>query len=167
MSWDRDLFALFDDPGHGALTDPGGAEYGQVSLAGRLMACVDSEITLNVAGVGALEATLQRVADGWLLLADEEQDWVVRTAAVRSVESVSVRAIPEEAWPPFARVDVGSAVRRIAESGERCLVRLIDGAEHEGTLRRVGQDFCEVVTAEQRRTVLVPFVSIAAVRSRR
>lgn len=178
MSWDEDLFALFDELEQQAsalyaadrdaeVADRSRAEYQQVSLAGRLMASVDSEVALTVAGVGPLEGTLQRVADGWLLVTARDQDWVVRTAAIQTVESVSVRAIPEVAWSPLARIGFGSALRRIAESGERCVVRLVDGAQHDGTIRRVGQDFCEVVTGEQRRTVLVSFAWIAAAQSRR
>ncbi|GAB3865721.1 hypothetical protein GCM10028801_36620 [Nocardioides maradonensis] len=177
MSWDEHLFALFDDLEHQAsalyaaerdaeVADRSRAEYQQVTLGARLMASLDAEVTVHVAGVGPVEGTLQRVADGWLLLAARDQDWVVRTAAVQSVESVSVRAVPEVAWSPLARIGLGSALRRVSELGERCVVRLVDGAQHDGTLRRVGQDFCEVVTGEQRRTVLVSFDWIAAVQSR-
>jgi len=178
MSWDEDLFALFDELEQQAsaayaadrdaeVADRSRAEYQQVSLAGRLMASVDSEVVVTVAGVGTVDGTLQRVADGWLLLTARGQDWVVRSAAVQVVESVSVRAIPQMAWSPLARIGFGSALRRVAEGGERCVVRLTDGAQHDGTIRRVGQDFCEVVTGEQRRTVLVSFEWIAAVQSRR
>jgi hypothetical protein len=178
MSWDEDLFALFDDLEHQAsalfaadreaeVADRSRAEYQTVTLAGRLMASLDTEVTVTVAGVGALEGTLRRVADSWLLVSAREQDWVVRTAAVQAVESVSVRAIPEIAWSPLARLGFGSALRRIAEGGERCVVWLTDGTRLDGTLRRVGQDFCEVVTGEQRRTVLTSFDWIAAAQSRR
>ena len=89
---------------------------------------------------------------------------VARIAAVAS--RVGVRAVPEVAWSPLARIGLGSALRRVSELGERCVVRLTDGAQHDGTIRRVGQDFCEVVSGEQRRTVLVSFDWIAAVQSR-
>ena len=178
MSWDEDLFTLFDELEQQAsalyaadrdaeIADRARAEYQQVTLAGRLMASVDSEVVLGVAGVGPVEGTLQRVAAGWVLLTARGQDWVIRTAAVQTVESVSVRSIPEVAWSPLARIGLGSALRRIAESGERCVVRMTDGTQHDGTLRRVGQDFCEVVTGEQRRTVLASFAWVAGVQSRR
>jgi hypothetical protein len=178
MSWDEDLFALFDELEQQAtalyaadreaeVADRSRAEYQQVSLAGRLMATVDSELTVTLAGVGPVEGTLQRVSEGWVLLAAGDQDWLVRTPAIQTVEGVSVRAIPEVAWSPLTRIGFGSALRRVAEAGERCVLRLLNGSQHDGTIRRVGQDFCEVVTGEQRRTVLVSFEAIAAAQSRR
>jgi len=177
MSWDEHLFALFDDLEQQAsamyaaergpeVADRSRAEYQQVTLASRLMASLDAEVTVTVAGIGPLEGTLQRVADGWLLMTARDQDWVVRMAAVLSVESVSVRAVPEVAWSPLARIGLGSALRRVSEVGERCVLWLTDGGQYDGTIRRVGQDFCELVTGEQRRTVLVSFDAIAAAQSR-
>jgi hypothetical protein len=177
MSWDEHLFALFDDLEQQAsaqyaaerdaeVADRSRAEYQQVTLASRLMASLDGDVTVAVAGVGQLEGTLQRVADGWLLMTARDHDWVVRMVAVLSVESVSVRAVPEIAWSPLARIGLGSALRRVSEVGERCVLWLTDGAQYDGTIRRVGQDFCELVTGEQRRTVLVSFEAIAAAQSR-
>lgn len=178
MSWDEDLFALFDELEQQAsalyaadrdaeIADRSRAEYGQVTLASRLMASVDSELTVTITGIGPVAGTLQRVTEDWLLLTSRGQDWVVRSPALQSAESVSVRAVPEVAWSPLARIGFGSALRRIAESGERCVVWLTDGTQLDGTVRRVGQDFCEVVTGEQRRTVLASFAAVAAVQSRR
>lgn len=82
------------------------------------------------------------------------------------MEGVSVRAIPEVAWSPLARLGLGSALRGLAEAGERCVVHLRDGGRYDGTVRRVGRDFCELVTGEERRTVLVSFGALAAVQSR-
>ncbi|MCL2541068.1 MAG: hypothetical protein FWE71_01245 [Nocardioidaceae bacterium] len=177
MSWDEDLFALFDELEQQAsaayaadrdaeVADRSRAEYQQVTMAGRLMATVGSEVTVSVSGVGQVEGELQRVADAWILLTTGDQDWVVRMPAVHTIESVSVRAIPEVAWSPLARIGFGSALRRLSEAGERCVLWLTDGTRHDGTLRRVGQDFCEVVTGEQRRTVLVSFDHVAAAQSR-
>ncbi|WP_141014099.1 hypothetical protein [Nocardioides sambongensis] len=178
MGWEDELFALFDELEQqaGALyaaerdaevADRSRAEYQEVSLAGRLMASVDSEVTLGIEGVGAVTGTLERVAGGWTLLAARDQDWVVRLDAVATVEGASVRAIPAVAWSPVARLGIGSALRRLSEAGERCVVHLRDGSRHDGTLRRVGQDFCELVTGEERRTLLLPFHAVAAVQSRR
>ena len=177
MGWEDDLFALFDDlEGEASAlaavergaehADRSRAEYQTVSLASRLMASVGSEVTLGVVGVGTLTGALDRVAEDWLLLSAGQHDWVINAHAIITVEGASVRSIPEVAWSPLTRLGLGSALRRVAEAGERCLVHLRDGSRHEGTLRRVGQDFCELVEGEDRRMVLVPFRGLAAAQSR-
>ena len=177
MSWEDELFALFDDlEGQaGALAavergaehaDRSRAEYQAVTLASRLMASAGTELTLGVAGVGRVTGTVDRVAADWVLLSAGQHDWVVTADAVTTVERASVRSIPEVAWSPLARLGLGSALRRIAEAGERCLLHLRDGSRHEGTLRRVGADFCELVEGDDRRMILVPFSALAAAQSR-
>ncbi|MBM9460710.1 hypothetical protein JK386_12420 [Nocardioides sp. zg-536] len=177
MGWEDDLFALFDDLEdqasalHAAersaeLADRSRAEYQQVTLASRLMATVGSSATLGVAGVGRLTGLVERVTQSWLLLGSGERDWVVNLDAVGTVEGASVRAVPEVAWSPLTRLGLGSALRRIAEAGEPCVLHLRDGSSHTGSLRRVGGDFCELVEGEERRTVLVAFSALAAAQSR-
>lgn len=177
MAWEEDLFALFDDLESQAeaayardreaeIVDRSRAEYAEVAFAARLMASVGREVTIDVRGVGPLQGTLERVATGWLLLSAGTADWVVRQDAVGSVIGASERAVPAVAWPAVARLGLGSALRRLAESGERCLVHRVDGRRHDGVVRRVGQDFAELATGEAGRIVLVPFRSLAAVQSR-
>lgn len=179
MGWEEELFALFDDLEqqadalYGAERDPeladrSRAEYQQVTLASRLMASVDQEVTLDVLGVGAVSGLLERVATGWCLVvggSPTAPDWIVALSAVTRVSGASERSVPEVAWSPLTRLSLGSALRRLAETGERCVLHLADGARHDGTLRRVGQDFVEVVEAGGRQT-LVPFVHLASVQSR-
>jgi hypothetical protein len=177
MGWEDELFALFDDLEdqasalHAAdrtaeVADRSRAEYQQVTLASRLMASIGTAVTLGVRGVGHVSGTVERVADGWLLLAAGEHDWVVNADAVTSAEGASLRSVPELAWSPLTRLGLASALRRIAEAGEECVVHLVDGGRHDGVLRRVGADFCELVAGEDRRTVLVAFTALAAARSR-
>ncbi|TWG95138.1 hypothetical protein L615_000500000820 [Nocardioides sp. J9] len=177
MGWEDELFALFDDLEdqasalHAAersaeVADRARAEYQQVTLASRLMASAGTSVTLGITGAGRVAGTLERVADGWLLLSAGDHDWVVATGAVATVEGASVRSVPEVAWSPLTRLGLGSALRRIAEAGEECVLHLRDGTRHEGVLRRVGADFCELVEGEERRTVLVAFTALAAAQSR-
>ena len=174
--WEDRLFSLFEDLEHQAealydaeraaeLADRGRAEYQQVTLASRLMASVDRDVALEVEGVGRLAGTLQRVGSGWCLVRGAGQDWVLRTAAITLVGGASDRALPEVAWSPVARLGFGSALRRIAEEAERCVVHLRDGRRHEGVLLRVGSDFVEAAAAGETR-VLLPFDAIAGVQSR-
>lgn len=176
MGWEDDLFALFDDLEDRAaalydaerepeLADRSRAEYRQVSLASRLMASVGSDVTIDVLGVGAVAGRLERVADGWCLVSGAAQDWILVLAAIGAVHGAAERSVPEVAWSPVARLGLGSALRRLAESGQRCVLHLIDGSVRDGVLRRVGADFVEVRTGSD-RVLLVAFATLAAVQSR-
>jgi hypothetical protein len=176
MHWDEQLFELFDDlegqasalydVERGAeLVDRSRAEYHHVVLAGRLVATLGSAVALEVTGVGRVEGELRRTGDGWCLVSGHRQDWIVRTARIQVVHGASERSVPEVAWSPLQRLGVGSALHRLAESEARCVVHLGDGAQHEGVVRRVGQDFAEVESPAGAR-LLVAFDAVAAVQSR-
>jgi hypothetical protein len=176
VSWEGDLFALFDDLEQQAeamydaergveLADRSRAEYHHVTLASRLMACVDQEVVLDVRGIGPVAGTLERVGTGWCLLRGVAQDWVIRAEAIVVVHGGSDRSVPEVAWSPVAKLGLGSALRRVADAGERCMLHLVDGSLHEAVLRRVGADFVEARVGEG-RTVLVAFAALAGVQSR-
>jgi hypothetical protein len=177
MSWEEELFAYLDDLEGQAgalyaaerapeLADRSRAEYQSVTLATRLMAAVDHDVTLELTGVGAVSGRLARVATGWCLLRGAGQDWVVRLGAVAAVQGGSDRAVPELAWPPVARLGLGAALRRLADAAEPCTLHLTDGRSHDGTLVRVGADFVELATGEAGRLVLVATDHVAAVQSR-
>ena len=178
MAWEEELFALFADlEGHATalydaerapeVVDRSRSEYQQVALDGRLMASLDLELTLELVGVGAVTGRLERVASGWCLVRGHGQDWVIPLTAVAAVHGASDRSVPEVAWPPVAKLGLGSALRRLADSGEPCTLHLTDGRCHDGVLLRVGRDFVELVTGEAGRVVLVAFSLLAAVQSRR
>lgn len=177
MTWEEELFSLFDDLESQAsaayaldreaeIADRSRSEYAQVTLAGRLMASVGMELVVEIRGVGPVHGTLERVAKGWFLLSGPGVDWVVPQAAVGAVTGASDRAVPEVAWSAVARLGLGSALRRLAESGERCLLHRLDGIRLEGRVRRVGADFVEVVTGEPARVVLLAYDALAAIQSR-
>ena len=176
MTWEDDLFSLLDDLEQQAealydqerdvdLADRSRTEYAGVTLASRLMASVDAEVALEVRGVGRVAGVLQRVGTDWCLVSGAGQDWVLRTAAVDLVRGVSERSVPEVAWSPVARLGLASALRRIADAGERCLVHTVAGAAYELVLVRVGADFVEARGSDG-RLVLVPYEGLAAVQRR-
>lgn len=177
MAWEDELFALLDDLEQQAeslyaaerapeLADRSRAEYQQVTLASRLMASVGEDVTVEVAGVGRVAGTLERVAAEWCLLRASDQDWVVRLAALGSVAGASGRAVPEVAWSPLARLGLTSVLRRLADVGERCVLHDRSGSTVDGVPVRVGADFVEVAVGEAARRVLVAFANLAAVQSR-
>lgn len=176
MSWEEQLFSVLDELEQQAealydaerdldLADRSRSEYAQVSLASRLMASLDAELTLELRGVGRVTGTLQRLGLGWCLVHGGGQDWIVRTAAITVVHDASPRSVPEVAWSPVTRLGLGSALRRLANAGERCVLHLVDGTRHEAVLTRVGEDFVEGATAAE-RPVLMAFSGLAAVQSR-
>jgi hypothetical protein len=176
VDWDEQLFAFLDDLEHqaealydadrvGELADRSRSEYAAVSLASRLMASVGRPVVLEVLGVGLVSGTVQRVGADWCLMHGPSQDWVVRLPAVLSVEGGSERSVPEVAWSSVSRLGLGSALRRLADAGERCLLRAVDGSTRDVVIVRVGRDFVEATMGEG-RTVLLALHTLAAVQSR-
>jgi hypothetical protein len=176
MSWEEEVFALLDDLEQQAeamyaaerdadLADRSRAAYREVTLASRLMASVGEALRLDVTGIGAVAGVLERVGDDWCLVVGAAQDWVVHLPAVTVVTGAAERSVPEVAWSPVAKLGLGSALRRIADAGERCVLHLVDGTTYDALLRRIGADFVEATVGEE-RTVLVAFGALAAVQSR-
>jgi hypothetical protein len=176
MTWEEQLFALFDDLEHQAegmfqvergqeIADRGQAEYSRVTLGSRLMASLDRDVVVDVVGVGNVGGTLQRVSVEWCLVAGQGQEWIVRLPAVRQVRGVSERSVPEAAWSPISRLGLGSVLRRIAQERQQCLLHLLDGSRHDVRPERVGVDFVEATVGESARA-LFAFSSIAAVQKR-
>jgi hypothetical protein len=176
VDWDEQLFAFLDDleqhaeavydaDREGELADRRRSAYAEVTLAGRLMATVPSEVVLDVQGVGSVEGVLRRVAADWCLVHGAAQDWVVPLRAVVGVMGASARALPEVAWSPVARLGLGSALRRLADSGERCRVHDTGGGVRDVVVIRVGHDFVEATMGKD-TTVLLALASVAAVQSR-
>ena len=91
---------------------------------------------------------------------------MVRTETVAAVHGGSERAVPEVAWAASARLGLGAALRRLADTAEPCSLLLTDGRRHDGTLVRVGADFVELASGEPSRLVLVALDHVAALRSR-
>jgi hypothetical protein len=176
MSWEHELFALFDDlEGHAAalweadreaeLADRARTEYAAVTLASRLMASRGHTVALDLPHVGRVEARLDRVGDGWCLLGDVGQDWIVPLPAVAAVHGAAERSVPEVAWSPVDRLGLRSALRRLADADARCLLHLHDGSRHEVRVERVGADFLECRDTAG-GALLVPYAALVAVRRR-
>jgi hypothetical protein len=174
MTWEEQLFAYLEDLEQQAegvfgierdleVAERAAAEYAAVTAASRLMASVGGEVTLQVQGLGHVEGSLRRVADGWCLVRTPAQAWIVRHDAVTSIKRASPRSVPEAAWPVAGKLGFGSALRRLAEAGEPCRLVLRDGTRFDARVVRVGRDFAELVAGDSTDAVLVRFSVIAAV----
>lgn len=176
MSWHHDLFAFLDDLEGQAqaafevdrdaeLVDRARVEYARVTLASRLVASVGSQVELTLPWVGRIAGELSRLGSGWCLVSGRGQDWIVPLASISLVRGASDRSVPEVAWSPLTRLGLGSALRRLSEAGERCVVHLSDGSRHDGTVRRVGADFVELETVSGDH-VLAPYAGLVVIQSR-
>jgi len=177
VSWEEELFgylddlegqaeALYDAERAPEVADRGRAEYRSVSLAARLMASLDLDVTLELLGAGGVSGQLIRVGTGWCLVRGAGQDWLIRLEAVAAVQGASDRAVPEVAWPVASKLGLGSVFRRLADGAEPCTLHLVDGRRHDGVVRRVGADFLELATGDVGRVVLVALGQVAGVQSR-
>lgn len=180
MSWEHELFALFDDlEGQAAaaweadreaeLADRARTEYGSVTLASRLMASRGRTVSIDLPHVGRVEGRLDRVGESWCLLSGRAQDWIVPLRWVAGVRGASPRSVPEVAWSPVDRLGLRAALRRLADARARCLVHLADGTRHEAYVERVGADFIECRAEAESPgddLLLVAYDGLVAVQSR-
>lgn len=174
MAGEEELFELFEDlesqatalhdrERAGELSDRARAEYRSVTLDSRLMASRGRQLHVVLSGVGPVAGILERVGPHWFELTHQSTSWVVRTAAVTSLQGLSSRSVPEVAWGAVERLSFASALRRLAEEASLCVAVLADGTRHEGWLQRVGSDFVELLGAHSDPTVL-PIQQLVAVR---
>ncbi len=176
------LFALFDDLEQQAeglelerrdaeVADRLRDEYAEVDLAARLHASVGAVVELTVLGPGASAAVaggeevrgaLVRVGAGWLLVAVDGRELLVRGDALVVVRGLSEQALPTAARSVLSRLTLTSCLRRLAEEGERQVLRLVDGSLRAGELGRVGADFVELW--DERGVGQVPLSALVWVR---
>ncbi|QIK65594.1 hypothetical protein G7072_03915 [Nocardioides sp. HDW12B] len=172
------LFALFDDLEQQAeglelerrdaeVADRLRDEYAEIDLAARLHASVGAVVELTVPGPGAsgastggerVRGTLVRVGAGWLLLAVDGRELLVRADALVVARGLSEEALPVGARSVLSRLTLTSCLRRLAEEGERQVLRLVDGSRCAGELGRVGADFVELW--DDRGVVQVPLAAL-------
>ncbi len=176
MSWEQELFALFDDlESHAAaafeaereaeVRDRARTEYAGVELASRLVASVGCELQIRVRATGWITGTVDRAGTDWCLLRARGTDWLVPTHAVLAVRGASPRAVPPVARAAHERLGLGSALRRLADAGEWVIAHLDDASSDEVTVERVGADFLEARTRGG-DSLLIAFAALAAVQSR-
>ena len=176
MGWEERLFDVFDDlegqaqamweaDREAELADRAHTEYASVTLASRLMASLGMAVDLGVRGLGRLSGEVARVGPDWCLLRTGGQEWIVSLPGVLRVGGAASRSVPEVAWSPVHRLGMTSALRRLADSGQRCVVHLDDSGAHEGRVLRVGADFLELGSSCD-EPVLLARAAVVAVHCR-
>jgi hypothetical protein len=181
MSWERSVFAIFDDLEQQAeglalverdaeVADLSEMEYTQVSLAARLHASSGHDLRVRLLGGRTVTGRLARLGEDWLMLVEgsAEQEWIVRTPAVVSVGGLSPRAQVEDTWSVVDKLSLRAVLRRLSATTALCALHFVDEATLEGRLARVGRDFVEVMVGEgrQRAVHVVPLANLAALQGR-
>lgn len=153
------------------------AERGQVELAHRLVAAVDSRLGLRVRGVGPVEGRLVDVGADWLLLeADLLQptgrELLVPLAALVAVEGLPRRSDPREAGAS-RRLGLRHTLRAVSRDRTRVRVHDVEGDHVTGTVDAVLADHLDLTRHaddEPRRegavrgSVSVPYAALSLVR---
>ncbi len=123
-------------------------EYSEVDLASRLHASVGCSVGFGLLGSDDVRGTLVRVGADWCLLEVDgpvvSHELLVRQGALIAATGLSERAVPAGARSVLSRLTLASCLRRLAESGERQVIRTTDGGLRTGEVGRVGADFVEL-----------------------
>ncbi|MGH8777371.1 MAG: hypothetical protein ACRDWI_20290 [Jiangellaceae bacterium] len=150
-------------------------ELARVRLADRLRAAVGGQVTVRVAGVGLLQATVQAVGPDWLLLAERAGfEALVPLGSVVGITGLGPRSsVPGTEGVVVARLGLAHALRGVARDRSDVRVTLVDGSGASGTVDRVGTDFFELAERglhDARRPVVghtvqtVPFAGLGILR---
>ena len=121
-------------------------ELSELTVLDRARASRGAVVRLRVSGVGEITGVLTEVGAQWLLVGEDSgQEALVPLAAVLSANGFGARsATPGSAGPVFARLGLGTALRRLAQDRAVVTVWLRDGSTVSGTIDRVGADFVEL-----------------------
>ncbi len=193
MRWDR-LFdelegrfdELADEQAAAERADRERVAIGAVTALGRLAGALDQHVRVGLAGGVVVAGTLRAVGPDWLLVTEEQRDYVLPWQSVAAVHGVTAATGPAPAGLDL-RLDLRRALRGLARDRAPVQVALAGwtggggssgtgGASGEliGTIDRVGADFIEMAlhpAGEARRSgavrsvVLVPLASILLVRA--
>ena len=124
-------------------------EYAEVDLASRLHASVGSSVGFGPARVRRRARHARPGGGGLVPAGGGRPGGVARAAgapgsAGHGDRGLSERAVPAGARSVLSRLTLASCLRRLAESGERQVLRTTDGGLRSGEVGRVGADFVEL-----------------------
>jgi hypothetical protein len=150
----------------GTVADLTRAEHASIALTERLRAVVGRPLRVELLDREAVEGTLVRVADAWLLLQGHGARGPVQHLVPRHALAAVV-GLGRQAAPSTARTDrlgLGHVLRGLQRDRARVLVRTT-GGELIGRIGRVGADHLDVEELDRARPVVrtVPFPAVLRV----
>jgi hypothetical protein len=150
------------------LADRARSEYAAVELSSRIHASTGHEVVVTLLDGSTVEGTLTQAGVDWCTVVPGARRlvWLVRLAAVATVQGLSSRAVPAATRPAPARLGFGSALHRLAGESPEVLVRLASGTDLRVRVMRIGADFVEVETVgvTPPTVLLIAFDALVAVR---
>jgi hypothetical protein len=149
-------------------------ELARVRLADRFRLTVGRQVTVAVAGLGQVTATVQAVGPDWVLVSERPgSETLISTAAVVNIAGLgNYAAVAGTEGAVGARLGLAYVLRGIARDRSEIMMNLADGSALTGRVDRVGADFVDITLhtgaedrrVEQRGTRTVPFSAIGALR---
>jgi hypothetical protein len=121
-------------------------ELARLRLTDRARLAIGSVLNIGLGRAGPLNGQLLAAGPDWLLVrADNGPECLVALSAVDWVAGLSGLAVePESVGAVQARLDLGYALRRIAQDRSPVTVVLRDGGQLTGTIDRVGADHVDL-----------------------
>jgi hypothetical protein len=141
-------------------------ELAKQTLHARLRAALGGGLRVMAAGGLAISGELRRVGHDWMLLDAGPAEWLVPTAAVRTVNGLGRQAAVEAPSVVDSRLDLRHVLRGLARDRAQVRVHLLDGSSLSATLDRVGADFVDAAVhpaGEARRPDSVRDVAAIAI----
>jgi hypothetical protein len=158
MRWQRlfeDLEAQAEQAEQSALdsevADRTRREMARIRLADRFRAGLGQTATINVLGLGPLQAVVQAVGPDWLLVTERPgSETLVPRGSLTSVSGLGPQAtVPGSEGRVAARLGIAFMLRGIARDRHTVSVLLVDGSASVGTVQRVGADFFELAEHDE------------------
>lgn len=131
------------------------AEATEVSLAGRLLGSVGSELELRLMNGETLRGEVARAAANWLVLRLKRADILLWYRSLGAISGLSATPV----WPSLVEQKLTAAkiMREFATSGAE--VQFVTGTSLlQGYIQRVGQDFVDVM--DHGRRISIPFAAL-------
>lgn len=150
------------------------AEHSTLTLLDRLVPAVGRRLVVDVLALGPVEAELEQVAAGWLLLRAGAERLLVPVEAVTGLRGLGRSAQVPADSALVRRLGLGTPLRALAR--ERAAVRVVlsDGTTLAGTIDRVGADHLDLaehpldeprLARSVRGVRTLPWAALACVRS--
>jgi hypothetical protein len=147
-------------------------EVGRLRLIDRLQPLIgraSAQPRFGLANGETVSGTVRALGADWVLLAQEDAEWLVPLGAVQWIEGLGAGSA-EPGWEGQvgARMGLRIALRRIVRDRSAVALTLLSGQVRHGRLERVGADHVVLEPSRDReagmRSVTIPLAAIISLR---